>query len=195
MAGSSKADMAAATAEAPQAQAPAPMFDLAALAALVRDTVEASVAPLRDEVAQMRAGQPRFVRLPPAQQPSARAHTYEPPEALRKRKLAKGQSMEQQSRWLDTPQGRQGLPPSSRPIFSPGDLVRLNPDAEIWGGGGRTWGEVLAKERTNPEGIGEVTGTMGLTETFEPKYKVSIRGFSLGASGFRESELLPYDGY
>jgi hypothetical protein len=170
-------------------------FDMAALAALIRDTVESTVAPLREEVGRMRQAQPRFVKAPAPTNQRRSRRSYEAPEELRQRAmrgLAKGQNAAGQTRWLDTPEGRKNLPTEYWPLYGPGDLVRLNPDATAWGDG-RTWGEIMALSRDNQEGVGEIIGTMNITDTWEPNYKVQIRGFTNGAGGFRESELLPYD--
>ena len=165
------------------------------IAALIRTAVNEAVGPLQAEVARLQAGQPRFVKLPPTQR--RRPRTYEPPEALQAaatRNLHRGQQANGQTRWLDTPEGRKSIPDDYRPIFGPGDLVRLNPDAPMWGAEGRTWGEVLPSVKDNSQGIGEVICTMFMTETWEPKYKVQVKGLSNGSGdGFRESELLPYE--
>lgn len=176
---------------AAEAQA-APQFDMQALATLIKDTVEATVGPLREELAEVRQGTPRFVKTQgPA--PSPRRNTYVPPDDLiNRRRLSKGQSDHQTARWLDTARGRETIPPDHRPIFRPGELVRLNPEASQHGDS-RTWGEILANDRINPEGIGEIVGTMYNDKSWQPKYKVAIRGFSGGTVGVRESELLPYD--
>ena len=156
----------------------------------------AELNELRAEVARLKAAQPKFVRAAPVR--PARQRTYEPPERLRQlatKRLAKGETVGGQTRWLDTPQGRESLPPAYRPIFYPDDMVQLNPEAPIWGGDGKIWGDILNNPEVKSTGIGTVVGTMYSTETFEPKYKVQIPGLTHGSGdGFRESELLPYDG-
>ena len=164
-------------------------------AAIIRAAVNEAVAPLQEQVNRLQAGQPRFVKLPPAQR--RRNRTYEPPDDLKVRslKLHQGESANGQTRWLDTDNGRAGIPNEYRPIFRPGDVVRLNPDINPWGSV-KTWGEVLPQIKDNPQGVGEVVCTMYMTETWEPKYKVQIRGLTTGSGdGFRESELLPYDDF
>lgn len=179
-------------------QAPAPQVDdLAA----IRQELEA----LKRENAEFKAGQPKFVKMRQSVRPNQR--TYVPPDVLRSRamrSLQKGGEAGGSSRWLDTPQGRESLPPEYRPAFGPGDMVAINPEAEIFGGpvtlkdaaGKRvgdapTWGALL--DHLGLEGVGEVVATMGLTKTYEPKYKVLVQGLTAGfGGGWRESELLPY---
>ncbi len=171
-------------------------FDMAALAALVRETVELSVAPLREEMAQIRGATPKFTKVVPPNPSGRRARSYEPPAQLLARALrgiGRGQNASGQTSWYDSPEGRRTVPVEYWPVFGPGDIVRLNPDARMHGSD-KTWGEVLAGDTRNPDGIGEVTGTAGYTDNFEPKYRLSISGFSGGVVGMRESELLPYDG-
>lgn len=155
-------------------------------------TVEEAEA-LRTRIAQLEKLQPKIVRVRPEQQ--SRARTYEPPEALRKRAikaLNRGETASGTARWYDTPTGRQSVPPEYRPVFSPGDTVRINPDAPVHGGDGKTWADVLAN--VGIEGVGEVVGTMYITGSWEPKYKVLVPGLTHGSGdGFRESELLPYE--
>ena len=158
------------------------------------DTITAEeAAALRERIQDLERKQPKFVRNRP--EGNLRARTYVPPEALRRqsmKNLAKGQNDGGTTRWLDTPQGRDSLPPEYRPVFQPGNIVRLNPDAVIFGSDGKTWGDLL--EARSLDGVGEVVGTMYITDTWEPKYKVSIRGLTNGSGdGFRESELLPYE--
>ena len=55
--------------------------------------------------------------------------------------------------------------------------------------------KLLGNPALKSDGIGEIVGTMYMTETWEPKYKVKIGGITKGSGdGFRVSELLPYDG-
>lgn len=170
--------------------------------------VSAEVAALRAELAELKTAQakPQFVKM--RQSVTPRQRTYVPPERLRAqamKTLAKGESSGAATRWWDTPEGRSKLPPEYRPVFGPGDLVRVNPDAPVFGGpvalkdakntiigSADTWGELL--NHLNLEGVGEVVGTMLITDTFEPKYKVNVAGLTTGfGGGFRESELLPYE--
>lgn len=175
------------------AQAPevAPMD----IAALIRAAVNEAMAPLQAKVDALQAGQPKIVRLPPSG-PQRRQRSYVPSDELfvngRTPKLRAGQNAQGTTRYLDTPEGRKNIPADYLPVFGPGDAVRINPDATVWGAD-ITWGAVLASRemRDNPQGLGEVLGTMYLTETWEPKYKVQVRG--MGAVGLRESELLFFD--
>ena len=163
------------------------------IAALIKAAISEAVKPLLAEIDTLKAGQTRFVKVPPTQRRSRR--TYEPPEALQAQavKLHKGESANGTARWFDTARGMEQLPEEYRPIFRPGDLVRLNLEAKAWGDS-RTWGEILAGRTVNPQGLGEIVCTMGKTETWEFKYKVNIPGESNGnGNGYRESELLFYD--
>lgn len=163
------------------------------IAALIREAVREATAPLQAQISTLQATQPKFVKLPPTRQPSRRS--YQPPEELRVQalKLHRGESATGQTRWYDTAMGRDSLPEEYRPIFRPGDIVRLNPETVAWSDT-RTWGEILGTRKTNPLGIGEVICTMGRTDSWEFKYKVSIPGESSGSgNGYRESELLFYE--
>ena len=155
------------------------------------------VVALKSRIAELERAQPKFVKM--EREPrNPRARTYAPPENLVKqvmKGLAKGQETQGTVRWLDTQQGRQTIPPDYRPLFGPGDLVRLNPEAPVWQMEGKTCGDLLGNPALKSDGIGEIVGTMYMTETWEPKYKVKIGGITKGSgAGFRESELLPYDG-
>ena len=168
--------------------------------------IRAELEALRRENVEFRTQQPKFVKMRQSVRPTQR--TYVPPDVLRSRamrNLQKGGEAGGSSRWLDTPQGRESLPPEYRPAFSPGDMVAINHEAEIYGGpvalkdaAGKKVGEAAAwgplLEHLGLEGVGEVVGTMGLTKTYEPKYKVLVQGLTAGfGGGWRESELLPYE--
>lgn len=148
---------------------------------------------LRARVAELEQSRPKFIPMQQAQM-RTRERRYTPSAQLVRaamRGLAKGGAAQGQTRWLDTPQGREGIPPDYRPIFAPGDMVILNPEAVIWGSE-RTWSEVLDDKIHT---VGTIVGTMYMTNTWEPKYKVQFQGITKGSGdGFRESELLPYEG-
>lgn len=106
--------------------------------------------------------------------------------------LAKGQDAQGTTMYLDTPEGRRAVPPEYRPVFYPGDRVLLNLEA-VPHGDTRTWEEITSGLR-DFTGVGEVLGTMLITKSWEPKYKVHFPGMTQpSGSGFRESELLPDD--
>ena len=196
-----------ATVEAPTSpQATAlPALTLEDIAGLLNRAVNDALEPLSDRLAALErtAGQPRFVKAKPAQQPHER--TYLPSEELQQRArrgLPKGGADSGTARWLDTKEGRAGLPPAFRPIFGPGDRVQINRDSPIISGPimptdksgnilfvAETWGQFLDQANIKGDGVGEVTGTMYHTETWEPKYKVDMPGGL--PSAYRESELLP----
>lgn len=154
------------------------------------------LAKLRDKVAAAEGAVPQFVKMKPAEDPRRDlAGTYVPPEAAMKRAMKRLTSHDQNASggtsYLDTPAGRAKLPPQYMPVYRSGDRVTLNPDAPVWGGGGKTWGETLAIQGINP-GVGEVLSVHSMTKTWEPKYNVVIPGLTRPVGdGFRESELLP----
>jgi hypothetical protein len=120
------------------------------------------------------------------------SNTYQPPAELMKsgmRGLVRdGDTVTGSTNGIDSPSYIQSLPPNNRPIFQAGAQVRLNPDALIHGGGGRTWGEVLGTS----SGVGQVKNVQYLDKRWEPKYTVVIPEVTRrSGSGFRESELLP----
>jgi hypothetical protein len=174
------------------AEKAAPNGPLAIEAPAGSDT-RAEIDALRAQLAELQHRMPGYRRMQPVRQNTQRS--YEPPEDLRaaaKRVGGVGSEGAGSSRWLDTPQGRAAIHPDYRPIFRPGDIVTINPNAAGWGNP-RTWGEILGD--TVHGFVGEVVGTMFMTRTWEPKYKVSFAGMTHGSGdGFRESELLPYAG-
>lgn len=166
---------------------------------------------IAERTALLEAKQPRIVPGPrPPSDP--RAGTYRAPEELRARGLKTLQKPDQRVGGRlsnDTEQAINSLPPEYRPIFREGDLVRLNPDALQYGSitqfdykentypEGRTWREVLEARRSAHilDIAGEVKRVERITPTYEPKYKVVFPGFTAaGGDGFRESELIWYDG-
>lgn len=157
---------------------------------------EALLKDALDRIHQLEAMQPKFTKMQVAPK---KKRSYKAPEELavavaRRTKLGKGQSASGQTKWFDTPEGRATIPEEYWPLFSPGDIVVLNPNAQVWGGEGRTWGEILGEKVHQVSG--EILGTMYLTETWEPKYKVAMPGVGSGQGatiGLRESELLPYE--
>src|SRR3990167_10188026 len=81
------------------------------------------------ELTALRQQQPKIVRRPSHVRRAERSYT--PPEALQRQAmkgLAQGESAMGNQRWYDSPRGRSTLPEEYRPIFQPGDIVRLNPD-------------------------------------------------------------------
>ena len=153
----------------------------------------AELAVLRSQVETLTRAQPKIVRAP--RQTPRYERTYETPEALRAkgmRSIQKGQEVSGASLYLDTPEGRQKVPPEYRPVFYPGDRVLLNLEV-VPHGDHRTWGQITSGLRSFT-GEGEVLGTALITKTWEPKYKVHFPGLTQpSGSGFRESELLPND--
>lgn len=152
------------------------------------------VQTLAERVTQLEGTKPQFVPMRRLERTPHR-QTYVPPQELIARARAKlkkaGDTASGRMNYLQDPEQARKLPPEYRPVFESGDIVRLNPDAFIFG---RTtkWGDVLAKQ--NCEGIGEVLTIQYITKTFEPKYTVVVPGLTRSnGDGFRESELLPVD--
>ena len=160
------------------------------IAALIRAAVAEATAPMQEEITRLRSAQPTFIRA--KAEPRREEPTYTPPEDLTKKArqgLPAGESAGATARWYDTARGRATIPQQYRPIFRPGDRIRINPESPIWGQADKTWGEVLAQTNvTNHLGEGTILGTMGMTATWEPKYKVDMPGGL--PEGYRESELL-----
>ena len=165
---------------------------------------------MAERVAQLETKQPRIVPGPrPPSDP--RAGTYRPPDEIRARGMASLKKAGEQvgARFSnDVEQTIASLPPEYRPAFREGDQVILNPDAIQFGSitqfdykdspypEGRTWREVLSPRNLR---ILDIVGTIQrverITPTYEPKYKVVFPGFTAaGGDGFREAELIWYDG-
>src|SRR3990167_4373856 len=123
----------------------------------------------------------------------ALAGTYQPPDVLKAQSLKglrAGQAASGSIGPLDLPENIAKLPPQYRPIFRSGQLVRINPDALVWGTTAKRWVDVLSDRHSS--GDGEVTAIQFMTKTWEPKYTVYVEGFTgKTGDGFRESELLP----
>jgi hypothetical protein len=154
-----------------------------------------TIASLQERIDSMEGNAPRFVPMKTEDDPRRQmANTYVPPQELWKRDVKSltqdGQTVQRTVSPLENPAYLNNLPARFRPIFRSGDIVRVNPDKEIWGAEGRRWRDVLEKAKS--DGVGEVVAVQHRTKTFEPKYSVFVKGLTpRSGEGFRESELLP----
>lgn len=149
---------------------------------------------LEAENAELKAKQPKFQPMQRIERP--RSGGYVPPEELRKRDMkelhSNGQMLARNLSVYDNPQRWADVPEQYRPVFQTGDLVAVNPEAQVHGSD-KTWGEVsLPGGGTASQVVGEVVATLGRSRTWEPKYRVRIPGLTRsGGDGFHESELVP----
>lgn len=137
---------------------------------------------------------PQFVKMQPRDADKPAPEAYAPPEALKAQSIRSltqdGQTVSRNVGPLENPKVLRNIPPAHRPVYRSGDLVLINPDAEIHGGEGKRWADVLAQKKS--PGHGTVLSVQGHTRTFEPKYTVHVPGLTQrNGDGFRESELLP----
>ena len=152
-----------------------------------------AVQGLTSRMERLESTAPQFVPSISPDMDKPKLETYVPPEALRRgdiRSLTQdGQTVSRTVGPLENARTLKNIPPAYRPFFRSGDLVRINPDATVWGSKGRKWRDVLAK--TESEGVGQVMSVQLLTSTFEPKYTVFVKGLTQrNGDGYRESELL-----
>lgn len=77
--------------------------------------------------------------------------------------------------------------------FEAGSRVRIDPDSARPGfPEGQTWGDLLAKIPTNPDGIGTVRKIYWLNDAGQWKFSVHVPGLtSARPDGFYDAELLP----
>lgn len=159
------------------------------------DSMRTMLEGLSERVQGIEERQPKYVPMHHEVSPEkALAGTYQPTEAILKRAMKgltrAGQTVSSSTGPLENPAILSKIPPQYRPVFQSGDTVRVNPEAEIWGGQGRKWSQVLAE--VDSVGVGEVMSIQYMTKTWEPKYTVYVQGLTQrGGDGFRESELLP----
>lgn len=167
------------------------------------ENVSTSVSSLSERVSQLESNKPKVVHQRVNEESvDKRRGTYTPPEEIRKRGMKSLSKAGQQTvggvRGLDSPDMVAMLPPEYRPVFQSGDLVRVNPEANVYGteddkDGPRKWGPIL--DKLGIDGVGEVLAVQGLTRSWEPKYTVHVPGLTkTTGTGIREGELLPYDG-
>lgn len=151
------------------------------------------IEQLGERIRMVEGGRPQFV--PMRREPKAPPPTpYRPPEELVKQAKAglrkDGDSSSRRTNYLENPEFAKRLPPEYRPVFRSGDMVRINPEAQVFGSD-KVWGDILRARQT--EGVGEVLSIQYITKTYEPKYTVVVPGLTQkDGDGFRESELLPY---
>lgn len=149
---------------------PAAGLDLEVLRSLLKDTMTEEMKPLREEIAELRSkvqeqerATPKFV---PMQHKNQSGMPKTPEEHLRAMaNLREGQTREGSIHEIPTTQNGKrmdqgalkALFDSYQPPFQPGDTVRINPDAERLGWPeGKTWGQLLAKAKQNPDGYGVI---------------------------------------
>jgi hypothetical protein len=137
---------------------------------------------------------PQFVKMQPRDADRPTPDVYQPPEALKAQAIKSltqdGQTVSRNVGPLENPKTLRNIPPQHHPMFRSGDLVNINPDAEVWGSDGKRWADVLAQKKSS--GQGTVLSVQGHTRTFEPKYTVQVPGLTQrNGDGYRESELLP----
>lgn len=151
---------------------------------------------------QLESQRPRIVSAPRPERPERQRYVPSDELRTRKMKIRAGEKGYFNSGPFDRPEGRAKLPPGYQPIFAPGDMVRVNPDALIYGSvttkqpEGKTWREVLEKVGLDADlALGEILGIAYIdSETWEPKYNVQVRRLTPPqGAGFRESELVYAD--
>lgn len=171
----------------------APPDPQAGLLAAIEGLLDKRLGGLEERLTKLEGARPRFQPMVRPQRP--REGGYVPPEQLRARGMrtldAAGREVGGGSSLYDDPQRR---PRGFRAAFNVGDVVRINPDALIHGGDGKTWQTVMDRpELAECEFVGEVRSLTGFSRTDEPKYRVVIPGLTPvpRGDGFYESELLP----
>ncbi len=164
----------------------------------LRATNQAQAAKLE----QLESQRSRIVSAPRPERPERQRYTPSDELRTRKLKIHAGEKGYFNSGPFDRPEGRAKLPPGYQPIFAPGDMVRVNPDALIYGSvttkepEGKTWRQVLEKVGLDADlALGEVLGIAYIdSATWEPKYNVQVRRLTPPqGAGFRESELVYAD--
>lgn len=146
-------------------------IDFEALKSFFTTTLEEQMAPLRETVKELQAKVeatdkmiPKFVPMQNRKNPSGMPKT--PAEHVAAMaNLKTGETHSDAARSIQVTQNGKrmdqgalaALLESYQPQFAIGDAVRINPDAERLGwAAGRTWGDLLAKEPTNPDGYGVI---------------------------------------
>lgn len=186
--------------------AEAPALDLAAIKAFFTESLDEQMAPLREELAAVKAQLaevdrqvPKFIKMPRRDNPSGMPKT--PAEHLATMaQMTPGDTTSRSIHsTLVTQNGKRmdqgalaALLENYAPLYGPGDAVRINPAAERLGWTpGKTWAELLAKSPSNPDGYGEVQEVCPFSHRGW-MYRVVVKGHSEKPSGmvFDQHELL-----
>lgn len=150
------------------------------------------------KIDQLESSRPRIVSQPRPDRPQREHYIASDELRTRKLKIRAGEHGYFNSGPFDRPEGRAKLPPGYQPIFAPGDLVRVNPDALVFGSidkrnpEGVKWREHITKAGLGEdEAVGEILGIAYIDSgTWEPKYNVQVKRLTPPqGAGFRESEL------